>query len=445
MNKNLVIFPNNLYAVNRALAKQYQQVFIVEEPSYFSSPYKISKVKLAYLVAAMHAHHDSCIPTAKYITHQEAENFLKSLPAFDAWDPLDNDLSQKYPNMQLINSPLPNFLLTPSDLEEYYKSHKTSMSHSSFYKFSKSKLNILNNIPNLDKENRLSIKQAPEYKDTLPVFKSKYYKLAQDYVEKTFPDHIGTTEHVMTYPIAPAHAKRALKDFIKHRLNNFGPFEDSIDKENILLYHSCLSAAMNIGILLPKDVTASILKVSNQAPMNSIEGFIRQVAGWREYTRYLYKYHAKEISLSNHWQNKQNISKSWYTATTNIEPLDNEIKKALKYGYSHHIIRLMVFLNLLLLTRVHPQQMMKWFMEVVSIDAYPWVMLTNIYMMSWSWTKAMKKPYISTSSYILRMSNYKRGPWCKTWDDLFYKFIKDKREKFIGTSKIYLTLLRDAS
>ena len=439
MNKTLVIFPNQLYTANKALSRQYDRIYIVEEPRYFSSPYKVNKIKLAYMVAAMHAHH-TLLPKAQYVEHDHVEQLLHSLTSFDAWDPLDNDLVAKYPKMRILSTPLPNFMLTPSDLEEYHRKHTTTFSHSSFFNFAKAKTNVLTDTHNLDSQNRQSIKQAPAHKDAPQRFNSKHYARAMSYINHhpRFQDHPGSTTHVGMYPITPAHAKQALAAFITHRLHNFGPFEDAIDKDNTILFHSFLSAAMNIGILTPHDVIHAVLHATPKPPMNSVEGFIRQVLGWREYCGYLYKYRAKEIQVANHWGNTSTLPASWYTATTNIPPLNHEIQKALTFGYSHHIIRLMVFLNLMTLHRIHPSDMMKWFMEVVSIDAYPWVMLTNIYMMSWTWTKAMKKPYISTSAYILKMSNYPKGPWCTVWNELFYKFLHDKKDKFVGTSRIYL-------
>ena len=93
----------------------------------------------------------------------------------------------------------------------------------------------------------------------------------------------------------------------------------------------------------------------------------------------------------------------------------------MKYAYAHHIVRLMIFLNMFILMRIHPQDIYKWFMSCCSIDAYPWVMYSNIYGMGWFDKRFTHKAYISSSNYILKMSDYKRGPWCQTWDDLYHR------------------------
>lgn len=106
--------------------------------------------------------------------------------------------------------------------------------------------------------------------------------------------------------------------------------------------------------------------------------------------------------------------------------MDLEIKKALKTGYAHHIIRLMIFLNAFKLMYIHPEDIYKWFMEIVSIDAYDWVMKSNIYCMGYYYENAMTKPYISSSNYILKMSNYKKEDWVNIWNALFYGYLHRK-------------------
>jgi deoxyribodipyrimidine photolyase-related protein len=147
----------------------------------------------------------------------------------------------------------------------------------------------------------------------------------------------------------------------------------------------------------------------------------------------LYIHHHESLITSNTPKNYNKFRDPavWYTGETGILPIDEEIKKAQKYGYSHHIVRLMILLNFFILCELHPYEIYKWFMEVVSIDAYSWVMESNIYAMGYFNPKVMTKPYLSTSNYVLKMTNYKRdGHWDKLWDALYHDFVSTKPKEY---------------
>ena len=147
--------------------------------------------------------------------------------------------------------------------------------------------------------------------------------------------------------------------------------------------------------------------------------------------RYLYLYKYDILITSNKHKNYKKLNKNWYNATTGILIIDSEIKKAIKYGYAHHIVRLMVFLNFLILNEISPEDIYKWFMEVISIDAYDWVMIPNIYSMGGFSSIGMKRAYLSSSNYILKMSNYKKNDtWTLLWNDKFRSFVKSRNINF---------------
>ncbi len=132
---------------------------------------------------------------------------------------------------------------------------------------------------------------------------------------------------------------------------------------------------------------------------------------------------------SNFWDHNNSLPDGLYDASTGIKPLDVSIGNALSNGYCHHIERLMVLGNFLLLSEVDPDEVYDWFMEMF-VDAYDWVMVPNIYGMSqYAWTEMMTKPYISSSNYIKKMSHYEEGDWCDVWDGLYWRFIKKNKEK----------------
>ena len=193
------------------------------------------------------------------------------------------------------------------------------------------------------------------------------------------------------------------------------------------MFHSVLSSSINIGLINPSDIIEEISKVEHSVPTNSFEGFLRQLF-WREYQRYCYNY--VDFENVNYFGNSGKLSKKWYDGTTGIEPIDHQIRQAFDTAYLHHISRLMFIGNFMNLSRIDPLEGFRWFMEF-SIDSYEWVMMQNVLDMVFFVTggKTMRRPYISSSNYILKMSNFKKAAWCKVWDDLYHQFISDNQDK----------------
>lgn len=238
------------------------------------------------------------------------------------------------------------------------------------------------------------------------------------------------------YPITTEQAVAGLEDFLDHRFSQFGEYEDAIDCDEPFLFHSVLTPALNIGLLSPQQIVDAALKRADDVPLNSLEGFIRQIVGSREYMRGVYRIHGRKQRSGNFWQHAQPMPRSFYDGTTGIEPVDTVIHRVLKYAYCHHIERLMILGNFMLLCEIHPHAIYQWFMEFF-IDAYDWVMVPNVYGMSQHADGGLitTKPYISGSGYILKMSRFPKGNWCKIWDALYWRFIHSIRDSSlrIGT------------
>ncbi len=217
-------------------------------------------------------------------------------------------------------------------------------------------------------------------------------------------------------------------NFIKTKFKKFGPYQDIINKDNPYNYHSILSSSINIGLLNPLEIVKIIGKYKNRIPINSFEGYLRQLF-WREYQVLCYL-NTKINFKKNYFGNKKKLTKDWYEGTLNIPPVDDLIKSGFETGYIHHIGRLMVIGNFMNLSGISPKEGFKWFMEF-SIDSYEWVMHQNVYDMVFFVTagKTTTRPYISSSNYILKMSNYKRSEWCNVWDTLYHKFINKNKKK----------------
>jgi deoxyribodipyrimidine photolyase-related protein len=211
-----------------------------------------------------------------------------------------------------------------------------------------------------------------------------------------------------------------------------------------------LSPLLNIGLLTDQDLLDEVLPLKSKIPINSFEGFLRQIIGWKQSMRYLYEFHFDKFNNKNFLHHNNKISRKFWDANTGIPPIDNCIKKIQDIGYLHHIERLMVMGQFFLLTMVKPDDVFDWYISLVSIDAYEWVMYPNIYgmIMYADGGYMMSRPYFSSSAYIKKMSNYKKNEsvvklkdgkeykWYDIWDALYYNFI-DKHYAIL--KKIYAT------
>jgi deoxyribodipyrimidine photolyase-related protein len=218
-----------------------------------------------------------------------------------------------------------------------------------------------------------------------------------------------------------------LQSFFKDRFKNFGDYEDALTTESNLVFHSLLSPLLNIGLLVPSEVIQEALKYhkKNKIPLNSFEGFIRQILGWREFIKGTYDKYENQMVKGNFWNHKRKLTSSWYTGTTGIDPLDHFIKEVNACGYTHHIPRLMVISNIMNLAGIHPNEIYRWFMEMF-VDSSDWVMVPNVFSMGTFSDGGIfaTKPYICGSNYILKMSNFKKGEWCDIVDGLYWSFIE---------------------
>ena len=330
-------------------------------------------------------------------------------------------------------SATPMFLFSRKEFDSLYGKNKT-FRLGNFYKVGRKKFNILvDNEGNpldgrwsFDEENRKKIPANTNIPELPKFAPSKYHDAVSTLVEKHFFEHPGSTKNVW-FPVTRLKALELLDDFLIQRLANFGAYEDAMLKDQNFLFHSCISAMLNIGLITPDIVIQKALDLfkKNKAPLNSIEGFVRQILGWREFVRGIYQLRGAKQKKSNFWGHQRKLSQSWYDGSTGLLPLDDCIKSALKDGYSHHIPRLMVICNLMNMCEIDPKYTYKWFMEMY-IDASDWVMIPNVFgMATYSDGGLMStKPYTCSSNYILKMSNYERGAWCDVIDGLYWRFIQ---------------------
>ena len=253
------------------------------------------------------------------------------------------------------------------------------------------------------------------------------------YVEKNYSNNIGQLSNNSLYPTNFETSKQWFQQFLEQRFLEFGTYEDAIVAENSILNHSVLTPMLNVGLITPKTIIEQSITFAkaNNIPINSLEGFVRQIIGWREFIRGIYESRESDERTRNFWGFTKKIPKSFYDGTTGIYPIDQTIKKTLETGYCHHIERLMVLGNFMMLCEFDPDEVYRWFMELF-IDSYDWVMVPNVYGMSQFADGGLMatKPYISGSNYLMKMSNYKKGEWQAVWDGLFWRFMDTHRSFF---------------
>jgi deoxyribodipyrimidine photolyase-related protein len=297
---------------------------------------------------------------------------------------------------------------------------------------------------NYDTANRASFgRQGPAQLPLPPAFSPD--SVTRDVirlVNSEFPDHPGTLDS-FDWPVTPADAQIALKDFIDHRLESFGTYQDAMWTQEPFLYHSLLSPSLNLKLLNPRDVldAAGIALRDDAAPLASVEGFVRQILGWREYVRGIYQARMPDYAEVNGLHAEHELPAFFWTADTDMVCLREAITQTLQYGYAHHIQRLMITGLFCLLLGVRPQRVHAWYLAVY-VDAVEWVELPNTLGMSQyaDGGYLASKPYAASGKYINRMSNYCTGcrynPANATGDDacpytnLYWDFLVRHRERF---------------
>ena len=293
--------------------------------------------------------------------------------------------------------------------------------------------------PVLQREDTLDIDALMADADTVEVPRDVASAIA--WVSAEFPDAPGDP-HLFAWPTHADEAREHLNEFVRERLNDFGPYEDAISTVHPFIAHGLLTAALNIGLLDPRDVVHAVLEAAAEStPLASLEGFIRQVIGWREYMRATYRTRGRAMRTSNRLDHHRELGAGWWDATTGLAPVDLVISRVLDTGYAHHIERLMVLGNAMSLLRIHPDAVYEWFMEMF-IDAYDWVMVPNVYAMSQfaAGDEITTKPYVSGSNYLRKMSDLPAGEWMRDWDGLYWTFIDDHHAVFKANPRTRMVL-----
>lgn len=475
-----LIYPHQLFAAHPGLRKD-RPVILVEEPLFMGTdpqyPIAFHKQKLILHRASMRAYQSRLSRAGYRVWYLPVERLNRSeavfclvqeilsdsgktgIDRFIMADPVDYALEKrllaeaKRLAVTVTMQETPGFLTSKTVFDDYFDSHQ-NYRMAEFYTWQRKRLGILltpDGKPeggswSYDHENRkklpreIAIPPVPDQVgDTSTNAEIRdWVAQARTFVRACAPDNPGS-DSPFSYPITHEEAEDWLDRFLAQRLEQFGPYEDSFAPGQPFLFHSVLSPMLNIGLLTPEQVIDRTLERHQQqaVPLSSLEGFLRQIIGWREYMRALYVREGVRMRTSNTFGHTKTLSEHWYNGSTGLDPVDDTIKQVQQIAYTHHIPRLMIIGNSMLLAEIDPSEVYRWFMELF-IDAYDWVMVPNVYAMSQFSDGGLitTKPYISSSNYLTKMGRYPPGDWCDTWDALFWRFVIKHQTMFAGQGRM---------
>lgn len=461
-----MVLPHQLYEHPPDALRAWSGFVCLEAPSMFGDgkTLRVHKLRLAHMRASMrwYAGWLACQrPDAevRYVDRARADARLRVLDGLlggaraAAFDPTDHALEAllRARGVEVLEPPRgAAFLASREDLRAFHQragggGGRRWVSHASFYAFAKGRFlpagEPLAAAKSQDRANRRPL--PPELHAQLagdadrmprldrgdPRLRALYAEAAA-YAERLFPGNPGSAARLPWLPVTHEQARARLHAFVKDRFARFGPYQDAVSSRAVRLYHADLSCVLNCGLLGPREVLHAALRAPPRTvPLQSREGFVRQLLGWREFVRYVYVHHGRALreqmglGRALQPQQRQRLPAAWYDGATGLDPFDAEVRKLHAHAWAHHIVRLMVFLNAMRLHELPPAGVYLWFMEMVALDAYDWVMVGNLAAMGLyarpPLPRFARKPYVSGSRYVLRMSDYPRGAWCARWDAAF--------------------------
>ncbi len=339
-----------------------------------------------------------------------------------------------------------HFLTSRTDLEKFYEGKK-EMTMEYFYRDMRKKYELMmvnEKDPeggkwNFDKSNRNKWKGAPKIPHERGFRKDVSATLER--IKNAGISTIGEIDRTnFNWPVSREDCLSVLNYFCKNLLVHFGDYQDAMHTEQVYLFHSRLSFAMNSKLLHPREVVDSVIGYwhshKEEIHISQVEGFVRQIIGWREYMRGIYWKEMPNYKKLNKLKNQNKLPYFYWTANTKMNCLHHAIKQSLDHAYAHHIQRLMITGNFALLTQCHPDEVDTWYLGIY-IDAIEWVEITNTRGMSQFADGGIvaTKPYVSSGSYINKMSNY-----CK---DCHYKVSKKTEEDACPFNSLYWNFLDD--
>ena len=395
----------------------------------------------------------------KYIDEIGAEKFEYQLP--DEYR-LDEQLKQICDDLAIQTEAVDSehFYTTRNELKDFF-SGKKQLLMESFYRMMRKKHDIMmvNGQPdggkwNFDHSNRKKWKGEPEIPHERG-FRKDVSKII-DQIKAADIQTLGNIEATnFSWPTTRADCLSVLNYFCKNLLVHFGDYQDALHSEQLFLFHSRLSFAMNSKMISPKEVIDKVLDYyyehTGTIHISQVEGFVRQILGWREYMRGMYWKEMPGYRRTNKLDNQNKLPEFYWTGDTKMNCLKHAIDQSLNEAYAHHIQRLMITGNYALLTMTHPDEVDEWYLGIY-IDALEWVEITNTRGMSQFADGGIiaTKPYVSSANYINKMSNYcsgcqyshskKTGENACPFNALYWNFLDEKKEHFKNNNRMAMMM-----
>ncbi|GGD69162.1 cryptochrome/photolyase family protein [Lacimicrobium alkaliphilum] len=351
-----------------------------------------------------------------------------------------------------------NFIFTREQMLDWFSGRKSPrMEH--YYRWARQHTGLLmegkqpvGGQYNYDKQNRQPWKDTLQPPSVLAFTPDEITQQVLELVQEKFPDNPGRLDN-FSLAVTSSEARQALDDFIHHRLSAFGDFQDALADNTNTAFHSLLSAYINIGLLNPRQVCSAAVKAyeNGQAPLNAVEGFVRQILGWREYIRGLYWLCGPQYASKNALNAYEPLPDWFWNGNTHMRCISQAVKSSLDQAYAHHIQRLMVIGNFALLSALDVKQVCRWYLAVY-MDAFEWVELPNTLGMALYADDGFvaSKPYAASGRYINKMGNHCKhcvynvnqatGNKACPFNALYWHFIHRHQHRFSNNPRMSLML-----
>jgi deoxyribodipyrimidine photolyase-related protein len=354
-----------------------------------------------------------------------------------------------------------HFMTSRSELTEFFEGKKQLILEF-FYRRMRKKFDLLMQLDqpeggqwNFDKNNRKKWKGTPSIPE--PFYpKANDLEALKEMIENAGVKTIGSFDkNQFLYPLSRTQALEQLDYFCRYLLVHFGDYQDALHTDEVNLFHSRISFALNAKIIRPLEVVQTVITYyrehSDDIELSQVEGFVRQIIGWREYMRGIYWKEMPAYASMNALENTNPLPEFYWTGKTKMNCLHQSITNSLDNAYAHHIQRLMITGNFALLAQIHPDKVDEWYLGIYA-DAIQWVQITNTRGMS-QWADGgivATKPYVSAAAYIHKMSNYcdscqydkkKRvGEDACPFNSLYWNFLDDKKQFFAKNNRMAMML-----
>lgn len=458
MKSALLLYPHQLYPVSDL--PKVDTVVVMEDPLYFGRdqqfPLQLHKQKLILHRASLRRYVEEVLwPADIKVEYIDLDVFMQSGEVLDrvkgaeqifVIDPTDEVLTRRLlqarreredlPNLTFL--PSPNFYLKEAELRQFFR-EKHKQPFAEFYQWQRERFNVLIGEDYKPIGGKWCLDSGSPRKlpadlllPSFPVFgDNQYVADATAWVEEHFPENPGSTDFI--WPTNHTEATQWLADFVANRLDSYATYAATIDPRSPWLFHSLLASSLNTGLLTPSQIVKAALErhASQPAPLESLELFIRQVLGWREFSRGQYLTSANELKNHNPYGHKRKLTAKWYQGTTGIPPFDDLVKKLQAHSYAYQSEQRTIAANLMLLSEIHPDEMYRWFSEL-SLDSFDWTTTPAVYgEQLFAGGSAESVPPIGPSLDLLAVSPYEHGIWADVWDGLFWRFV-EKHQTALG-------------